>query len=390
MVEKLKVAVLLPTYDELGSTIDLSLENIASQIYDVDGIAWALFIGVNGTSKLEEVARVLTLVNSYSQEYRGVTTSVSHYPEKGKENAMNHLATEARNFFGESPDLHIGTDLKVFRTQGAFQVLVEQFLPHNQKKENPRYLGGNVLPYPVEHYEKYHKLSPEQRLFYILLEIDKDPEVRALFPKTHLRGGLYVTGKWTPLYVDSPDDYTMTRRARLEYGEDAIQIAEDAVGYVIPRQSFADYFAVRLKRSVPAEEKLKNLHPELASVKEKSISRAEEEKRLRQLQEQSPSKHALYLVKKNLDRLVRELALNMAQATKMLNALEEKVSSQEVQMPREMNLENITQLALVSPELAAQHIVLYYRPIVESLVVDPHSISYGPREERYRGMLPVR
>jgi len=56
---------------------------------------------------------------------------------------------------------------------------------------------------------------------------------------------------------------------------------------------------------------------------------------------------------------------------------------------KHMSLDFVQELANESPALAAKVIICHYRPIVEALAVDPDSVSYGPREERFRGMLPL-
>lgn len=383
-------AVLLPTHDELGSTIDRSILNLALRMKEVKDIAWVLLIGVNGTDKQEDVARVEHLVNSHAKDLSGIIVKVSHYVSKGKESAMNQLAEAARTIFdGGSPDVMIGTDVKVYRTPGSLNALISEFEPHYLNNENPRYLGASVLPYPIETYEKYFDIDDLQRLFYTLLEIDKHPIVQKYLPKTHLRGGLYITGEWSPLAIDAPDDYSISRDARLKHGLGAVQVSQEAVGYVIPRQSFADYFAVRVKRSIPAEEKIKKEHPEWANLRDLPMSEEERKHRLSLLQEEAPILYGLYLTKKELDKKCREIAQDLQSVEMYLEKISNYLKNNGIQIPDSMDLQMIEKLALEDPKGAAYLIIYYHRSIVQALALDINSIEYGPRQERYRGMLPL-
>lgn len=406
-LEKPTIAILVPTYDELGKTIDRSIRNLLLRIQEIQqvwsGASIAFLIGVNGTKKLEEVAKVQTLIESHRRLINeNVHVAVHHYTQAGKENAMNQLAKEAATYFarsGRKAEYHIGTDVKVYRAPGSLVTLIKEFSQARQTSELPRYLGGSVLPYPIDVYEQHYELSQEQRLFYTLLEIDKDPDILEILPKSHVRGGLYITGEWLDLYTDIPDDYQLHRRSEQNFGPGSTQISKKAVGYVIPRLSFADYFAVRLNRSIPAEENLRQTHPELNPVKESPIESENKKVQLEQLKKLHPEKAALFITKKKLDALCRELALQMDQANMKLSELTQEVhlnlsgelSKHAAALTNQsgISIETVQELANYNPELAAKYIVVYYRAIVKALVVDKSSVKYGPREEQFRGMLPL-
>lgn len=385
-----QIAVLVPTYDELGSTVDRSLYNIALRTQEVPHASFAVFVGVNGTDKQEEVARVQKLADSWSNEFADTPVTVCHYATKGKERAMNGLAKAASEHFGgQGADMHIGTDIKVYRTPGSFKTLIDEFSPALKQNSNPRYIGATILPYPIQIYEQYFPLNPEQRLFYTLLEIDKDAAVRSLFPKSHLRGGLYITGPWRQLTPDIADDFTITRKTRAEYGPDGVQLSDKAQGYVIPRQSFADYFAVRLKRVLPIEKTISEKLPDLNKGKDIPLPDEEQKQRLQALRKISPEKHALFMTKKALDQNVIFLANMINDPGEQLDTIQNKVLHSALGVPANMDLDTVTHYALYDPQLAAYSIINHYRTIIEALSIDPHSIEYGPREERYRGMLPL-
>jgi hypothetical protein len=389
MANNPEVAVLMPTSDELGVTIDRSINNLGLRMAERPDVNWSLHIGVNGSNAGEEIAKVNAILASHDSLFDNVQVSVLRPMEKGKELIMNALAQDVAERRGVERQMHIATDLKVYRKPGSLAALIDEFSPAFRDGRNPRYLGGTILPYPIDEYKKFFTLSPEQRLFYTLLEIDKDPDVRSVFPKTHLRGGLYITGAWTELPTDVSDDFTISRRARKDYGEDAVQLTENAVGYVIPRQSFADFFAVRFKRTTPNLQKLEQNHPDLVGLEKVKLSDEETNIRLEALRAKHPEKYALYQTKQMLEEGADILCRNIDSASAIIDEMQEDLGLPEDYDFKHMSLDFIQELANESPALAAKVIICHYRPIVEALAVDPDSVSYGPREERFRGMLPL-
>lgn len=396
MVEKLKGAVLLPTYDELGLTLDRSILNMALRMKEVQDIAWIFLIGVNGTDSEEEVSKVKNLRDAHSGSFNA-KVEVHHYSAGGKENAMNQLARAARTHFGGWPDFIIGTDAKVYRTPNSLSQLVQEF----REDDSLKIVGGSVLPYPIEIYREHFPLTKEQELFYTLLEIDKDEDVLEVFPKNHVRGGLYITsGEWQDLIVGIPDDFTLTRRARKEFGDESVKISKKATGYVIPRQSFADYFSVRFNRAMKHEENLVQSHPDLSGPKELPMSDEEKNIRYDQLNKIDPLKLSLLKTKKSMDSYVRNIinlinkSSQIHDKTRAVESLmgeyEDEIQSRGYSLDSiDMSLETIGKIALDNYEIAAKVIICHYKYIILSLATDPNSVTYGPREERFRGMLPL-
>ena len=77
--ERPVVAVLMPTSDELGSTINRSLYNVALRMRERPNTQWSLYVGVNGTGMLEDVAKVQTLVGSQRPTFGNIPVEVFHY-----------------------------------------------------------------------------------------------------------------------------------------------------------------------------------------------------------------------------------------------------------------------------------------------------------------------
>jgi hypothetical protein len=191
------------------------------------------------------------------------------------------------------------------------------------------------------------------------------------------------------LPTDVSDDFTISRRARKEHGEDAVQLTENAVGYVIPRQSFADFFAVRFKRTTPNLQILEQNHPDLVGLEKVKLSDEETIKRLDALRLAHPEKYALYQTKQMLEQCADILCRNIQNASEIIDHMQADLGLPDDYAFKHMSLDFVQELANESPALAAKVIICHYRPIVEALAVDPDSVSYGPREERFRGMLPL-
>ena len=58
MANNPEVAVLMPTSDELGVTIDRSINNLGLRMAERPDVNWSLHIGVNGSNAGEEIAKV--------------------------------------------------------------------------------------------------------------------------------------------------------------------------------------------------------------------------------------------------------------------------------------------------------------------------------------------
>jgi hypothetical protein len=382
-----KLAVLVPSRNE-GLCLPQSIRNIQRRLAELPaGIEKRIFIGINGSGRAaeQEIQQARLAAGDI-----GMVPSVeiihvdSPKGVRGKEATMNCLGREAGLWGAEAL---VFSDAKVYRAPGSIRHLLQTFWPRHSRGENPRYLGATVLPYPIEVYQKvFPRMSATEAFYYRFFEIDKNPVILGAFPKTHLRGTFFITGSWEPIAEDVVDDFYINRSARYSYGHSAVALDPDALGFVIPRLSFEDHFAVRLFRTMPTERVLDQKYPHLVAVGKQHLRSRPEPRELFHVQKYFPGTLALYQAERAFMHLERELIHDPQTVGMRLEEMKRR--SPFVERAGSVDPRKIWQMALADPTAAAEHLLSVNEKVIMR-ALSGEEISYGPRVGKSRSLLPL-
>jgi len=302
---------------------------------------------------------------------------------------MNLLAAEAAAWDAETL---ICTDVKIYRAPHSFVSLLDSFWPGYVKGMQAKFVGATVLPYPLAVYQKFFPdMTTEEIFYYQFLEIEKHPLLLQAAPKKHLRGTLFMTGAWNNIPEGVLDDFYINRFALHKYGEGSVVIDPNALGYVIPRQSFLDHFSAKAQRSIPGGIELDRRFPELAEAGQKHLRTRLGSQELEAVASTSPQLYALFRARKIFLRLERELITGPDRAPETLEQMSATLLETGLNPLTNpfFGMNHFTDLALDNPFNAAMALLIRHEADISRTLANGSNPLFGPRQARYRSLLPL-
>lgn len=383
-----RLAIAIPVREE--PALRPSLGNVAARLAELDRrIETRIFVGINDRGRrAHETATVVKSAATalgLSQKIEVIQVN-SDIGVRGKERTMNRLATEAQLW---GADATIFSDVKVNRLPGSLRSLVYRFWPKYEKDGKTKYLGATVLPYPFETYlGAFPDMTSEEKLYYRFLEAEKHPLMLAALPKRHLRGTFFITGSWEQLAEDVCDDFYINRQARFQHGDEAVAIDPNAIGYIIPRQSFRDNFVARLRREIPTTRIIDLKYPELAAIGKRQLRRFQNVTLLNRAAALAPTEFALFQARGFFNDLIRNIILHPESFEASIEDMKKKVPKCYLGLGN-ISYRTLTEASNQNPLSAAMLLLLINEGTIRNGLQYPDTIDYGPRGLRYRGYIQV-
>lgn len=405
-MKKIDAAVIIPSSAELETTFQQGLSNLVNRMEEAKSlstnstivdVSWMVCIGINGQSTIEDFQRVQFFINNFAKNNREVNFFCHYFPTqkgvRGKERAMNLLSKLAVENQRTSNLFLFGTDVKVYREPNSLQLLLERVLEKAIQGDPRNFTGGNILPYKLEDYKKYleyRKLEPiteEEEFYYEFFEIEKKPEILAVLPKNHFRGGLFASKSPISIPEDVYDDWSITRIEKAKHGPNSIDIVQSAIGRVIPRISILDFFGVRWLRSFPHEEYLKKHYPHW-ETKEPSKEKVDKYLKIKEI---SLDLYNLLQAKDLLSNYARIFYDKFIVGSENPDLFFDQIAN-ELRFFKKftvLNKGNFLEATKIDIETAVKMLLLYHKNELLEVLRDHSKISYGNRNEKVRGMIPL-